>query len=390
MADTALDTRPPSMLFPALQAVPVSTEAAPPPPPPAEGDQPQADQQVAQAFEPGWMPGKPAAPPAQVAPTEPPSGQPPQRPPPTFDENQEEEIRSQNEQRAYDSGLLDHRTGKQLRAPDMVSMDDWQKEQIKELRGIADSLPTKRGDYWRKRADDLEKQINSDLGRQNAQLHREYVQRTQDDMRKATALHQQRTADDGAMDAAYGLVYDSTIKPDLSSTDPATKLNGDFHRRTSPFMTMSRPVQGEDPDKFEQRNKQQFITLAQTLRSLNPQYQPDQIVNYMLAVGSPVDTRQDPGAPGFNQLHGKAGTNYKVLPGHDAADNWMLRMPDGRILRVDPATKTILDRARSVGFVQSKAWMKEQADLKAKSEQPGLLERGFESIFGSRPPKAGQ
>ena len=185
------------------------------------------------------------------------------------------------------------------------------------------------------------------------------------------------------LDAAFDTVYGATIKPDLDSDDPKEKLNGEFMTIRSPLTTMSKPKPNEDPAAVLARNKAAFIGIAQNVAVLNPKVPNDQIVNYLMAIGSPVDNRQDPQARGKNQLRGKAGRNYQVLPGHDAGENWMLRMPDGNIIRIDDRAKATLDRAAQVGWANQNKWL---ADQTKKQNQPDLIERGYRAIFGPRVP----
>jgi hypothetical protein len=377
MADTAFDPDvPPSMLFGRGNELvaPEPPPQEPPPGPPSQGDQPRA-------FEPGWMP------PVQQAQVTPGVGAPQQPQVAPFDEEQEENIRVQQEEELRNRQLLDHETGKPLKVPGLLQMDDFQRAQIKEMRDLANSLPDrKRADLWTKRANDLEGKIKSDLARQNAQLHREYVTREREVRRRADypqKTPQQRETDAAIMDAAFDTVYGTTIKPELESDDPQRKINGDYYQRVTPLTTMSRPKAGEDPTVAAARNKSALIGLAQNVAVMNPKVQPDQVINYLMAIGQPIDIRQDPQTRGFNQLRGKAGTNYQVMPGHDAGENWMLRMPDGRVIRVDDVTKKTLDRARQIGWVQQQKWIAEQ---KQKQDQPDLIERGYRAIFGPRVP----
>ena len=145
-----------------------------------------------------------------------------QRQAPAFDEDQEEQIRIQQEEAARGQQLLHHETGKPLRPPGLLQMDDFQKSQIKEMRDLALTIPDrKRADLWTKRANDLEGKIKSDLAKQNAQLHRDYIAKETADRRRADypqKTPQQRETDAAVLDAAFDTVYAGSVKPDLDRT----------------------------------------------------------------------------------------------------------------------------------------------------------------------------
>jgi hypothetical protein len=194
---------------------------------------------------------------------------------PAFDEEQEELIRSQNEQDYRSQILLHNREqyGHAVESASELQMDETQAAQIKRMREIALTLPDrKQRDQWEKQADQIEKRIHTDLDRKNKQRHREYADRLKADIRRQDFPQKPqavREAEAGLMESAYDSIYADTIKPDINSTDPDTKLNGEWHRRTSPYSTVGFPRPGEDPAVTEQRNRTLISGLAWTVGTMN-------------------------------------------------------------------------------------------------------------------------
>ena len=382
MADLAIDPN----------AVPYGEQIAqaPPPPPPAAAPalpsyfdlrQPQAPS-VSPS---GVPPAAPASAPTAVQTTAPPPAGAPAAPAgvPAYDVDPkaDEDNYQQSqiyEQSQYDKNVLSHKTGRatpidvnEKQHPEWENynaiMQDWKGLSSAEQRARAKPVQQ----MWNRIQADT-KRINADnREKRRAEAHGLDAPRLTPEAREKTASLME------------GYVQQEADKVTAASqhANPAIRRQNEFELKTSPITTMTYK------DRDGKTNLQPFRDAVTSLAQLNDGVSNDQIVRYGLALGSPVgfdDTTGKP-LPGMNEvggkkIAGKGATNYRVL-GRDAADNWIVEMPDQQQIRIPPQTYRNLQKARERGYENAKKWR--EGD-KAAKEQKGLGTRILETII---PPK---
>jgi hypothetical protein len=109
----------------------------------------------------------------------------------------------------------------------------------------------------------------------------------------------------------------------------------------------------------------------------NPDLSGEAAVRYVMAIGSPVGTQPD-GRPGrgANGLTGAGATRYEVV-GRAVNDSYLLHMPDGRTLVVDPFNYNKLKEARIAGGKVGRGLQTEMD----KPKEPSWLGEQFKKVI---------
>ena len=325
-----------------------------------------------------------AQPPTAVQTTAPPAPgqqqpqQPAQQPAYVIDDKIDEDDYQQsqlNEATLYDKNVLSHKTGRAQpldvtpqQHPEWDNfqsiMEDWKKMTPKEQ--AARRMPVQQ----------MYNRIQSDTKRAQADLREK--RRAEAHGLDAPRLTREASEKTSSLMDGYLTQEQQAVIAGTTQGPPEKRRQNDFNLKTSPLTTMS--ITGPDGKKSSEPLRNAVTSVAQ----LNDGVYNEQIVRYVLAIGSPVGFDDKSGVPlpgrndvGGKVIHGKGATNYKFL-GRDAADNVMVEMDDGQQLRIPPQTYRNLQRARERGYEEAKKWR--TAD-KAAREEKGLGTRILETII---------
>lgn len=293
--------------------------------------------------------------------------QPAQPPAPAFDDEGQYRQAEQIEEDSYAKNLLDASGRRPLlgqleRHPEQDKLDE-----AKELFGQITDPKQRR--MFEPQIRQLQARIDRDLKAQELrakeqrrdQLHQIDAPRETVKARADTANVMSSEIDN----IAAGITANRT------SRDPKTARQADYDTVTSPLSTMSK----QKPDGTV--SYEPLRNVAASIATYNRLPSNDLAVQYALTMGSPVGTdEKGQPLPGYNGVKGKGATNYKVL-GRDARDNYLVEMPDQKVLRVDPYTFNQLRRARAAGYKAAQQWEKDQQE----KNKPGIVTKIMQAVI---------